>query len=36
MERLHRLGVHCLDAPPQNVSTRLIDRYLSIKEKGQL
>jgi hypothetical protein len=36
MERLQRLGVHCLDLPRQGLSTGLINRYLLIKQRGLL
>lgn len=36
LERLERLGVHCLEAPAQGLSASLINRYLSIKERGLL
>jgi uncharacterized protein (DUF58 family) len=36
MERLQRLGVHCLDLPKQGLSTGLINRYLLIKQRGLL
>lgn len=33
VRRLARLGVHCIDAAPGEVSTRLIDHYLLVKRK---
>jgi uncharacterized protein (DUF58 family) len=33
-ERLHRLGVHCLDVPSAGLSVGLINRYLMIKQRG--
>jgi uncharacterized protein (DUF58 family) len=33
-ERLARLGVHCLDVPREQLSVRLINRYLVIKQRG--
>ncbi len=32
-ERLRRLGVHCLDVPPQAVGMELLNRYLLIKQR---
>ena len=34
LERLERLGVHCLDVPSRGLSVALINRYLMIKERG--
>jgi hypothetical protein len=34
LERLERLGVHCLDVPSRGLSVALINRYLLIKERG--
>jgi uncharacterized protein (DUF58 family) len=34
LERLERIGVHCLDVPVQGLAVGLINRYLSIKERG--
>jgi uncharacterized protein (DUF58 family) len=34
LERLVRLGIHCLDVSPGNLSSSLINRYLLIKERG--
>jgi len=31
--RLRRQGVHCLDAPPAAVSSRLINHYLDVKRR---
>jgi hypothetical protein len=31
--RLRRQGVHCIDAPPEQVSSHLINRYLDIKRR---
>ena len=36
LERVARLGVHCLDVPAQGVSTALLNRYLLIKQRGLL
>jgi uncharacterized protein (DUF58 family) len=36
LERLERLGVHCLDVPSQGLSVGLINRYLRIKQRGLL
>lgn len=33
MDRLHRLGILCLDAPPDRLSAALISRYVEIKSK---
>jgi len=33
-ERLDRLGVHCLDVPRESFSLSLINRYLSVKQRG--
>lgn len=33
IRRLARLGVHCIDAAPDEISTRLVDRYLLVKRK---
>jgi uncharacterized protein (DUF58 family) len=35
-EKLERLGIQCLDAPPDRLSIALINRYLRIKQRGQL
>jgi uncharacterized protein (DUF58 family) len=34
LERLERLGVHCLDVPARGLSVALINRYLLIKQRG--
>lgn len=34
LERIARLGVHCLDAPARHVSAGLLNRYLAIKQRG--
>ncbi len=36
LERVARLGVHCLDVPPQGMSAALLNRYLLIKQRGLL
>jgi uncharacterized protein (DUF58 family) len=36
LERLTRLGVHCLDVPPRGLAPELISRYLMIKQRGLL
>jgi len=36
LERLHRLGVHTIDAVPSQVTTQLINRYLDIKRRELL
>jgi len=33
LHRLRRGGVHCIDTPPHQVSTRLINRYLDVKRR---
>ena len=33
LQRLRRLGVHCLDVPPARVSMHLVNRYLDIKRR---
>lgn len=33
LERLRRLGIHCLDAPSATITTDLINQYLLIKRK---
>jgi uncharacterized protein (DUF58 family) len=33
-ERLERLGIHCLDVPSKGLSVALINRYLTIKQRG--
>ncbi|MCC6780219.1 MAG: DUF58 domain-containing protein [Hyphomicrobiales bacterium] len=34
LERLQRLGVHCLDVPSRGLSVALVNRYLTIKQRG--
>ena len=36
LERITRLGVHCLDVPAEGVSAALLNRYLMIKQRGLL
>ncbi len=36
IERLRRLGVHCLDVPSKSVGIGMLNRYLAIKERDQL
>jgi len=36
LQRLERLGVHCLDVPNRGLSTGLVNRYLLIKQRGFL
>jgi uncharacterized protein (DUF58 family) len=36
LEKLERLGIQCLDAPPSRLSVALINRYLRIKQRGLL
>lgn len=36
LERVARLGVHCLDVPPRGLSSALLSRYLMIKQRGLL
>ena len=36
LERLERLGVHCLDVPSRGLPVGLINRYLPIKQRGLL
>jgi uncharacterized protein (DUF58 family) len=33
LERLRRLGVHCLEAPHDRFGTELLNRYLDIKRR---
>ena len=33
LERLRRLGVHCIDAPAEAISMELVNRYLLIKRQ---
>jgi uncharacterized protein (DUF58 family) len=36
LERLHRMGIHCLDVTPSRLSPALINKYLTIKQRGLL
>jgi uncharacterized protein (DUF58 family) len=36
LKRLRRMGILCLDAPPAQVSTQLLDRYLQIKRREMI
>jgi uncharacterized protein (DUF58 family) len=36
LEKLHRMGVHCLETPPRGLAVSLINRYLLIKRRGLL
>lgn len=36
LERIARLGVHCLDVPARGISSALLNRYLMIKQRGLL
>ena len=36
LERIARMGVHCLDVTVTNMGTALLNRYLTIKSKGLL
>lgn len=36
LERVARLGVHCLDVPARGLSSELLNRYLLIKQRGLL
>ena len=36
LERLTRMGVHCLEVPPRGLPVSLVNRYLTIKERGLL
>ena len=36
LERLTRMGIHCLEVPPRGLAVSLINRYLTIKERGLL
>ncbi|MDR1607918.1 MAG: DUF58 domain-containing protein [Deltaproteobacteria bacterium] len=36
LNRVRRLGVHCLDAPAQQITGALLSRYLLIKQRGLL
>ncbi len=33
LEKLRRMGVHCIDAPPAHVGADLVNRYLAIKRQ---
>ena len=34
LEKLARIGVHCLDVPSSSLPVALINRYLEIKQRG--
>lgn len=36
LDRLRRLGIHCLDAAPKDLSAALISRYIDIKSKEMI
>lgn len=36
LERLHRLGVLCIDSRAEDVSVKLVNEYLSVKQRDQL
>ncbi|QEL22362.1 DUF58 domain-containing protein [Bosea sp. F3-2] len=36
LERLARMGVHCLEIPPRGLAVDLVNRYLTIKQRGLL
>ncbi len=36
LEKLERLGIHCIDVPANQLSTALLNRYLLIKQRGLL
>ncbi|MGB8932200.1 MAG: DUF58 domain-containing protein [Anaeromyxobacteraceae bacterium] len=36
LARLRRVGVQCVDAAPSELSSRLLNRYLDIKRRGQI
>jgi len=36
LERLTRMGVNCLEVPPRGLAVSLVNRYLTIKERGLL
>ncbi|MDR1395621.1 MAG: DUF58 domain-containing protein, partial [Deltaproteobacteria bacterium] len=36
LERITRLGVHCLEAPSGQITAALLNRYLLIKQRGLL
>ena len=36
LEKLERLGIHCIDTPADGLTTALLNRYLLIKQRGLL
>jgi uncharacterized protein (DUF58 family) len=36
LEKLERMGIHCIDAAPNQLSPALLNRYLTIKQRGLL
>jgi uncharacterized protein (DUF58 family) len=36
LEKLERLGIHCIDVPANQLTTALLNRYLLIKQRGLL
>ncbi|MDR1650170.1 MAG: DUF58 domain-containing protein [Synergistaceae bacterium] len=36
LERVSRMGVHCLDVPAETISAALLNRYIAIKRRGLL
>jgi uncharacterized protein (DUF58 family) len=36
LERLTRMGIYCLEVPPRGLAVSLVNRYLTIKERGLL
>jgi uncharacterized protein (DUF58 family) len=36
LEKLERLGIHCIDVPAKDLTTALLNRYLLIKQRGLL
>jgi len=36
LEKLERMGIHCIDVPPHQLSPALLNRYLVIKQRGLL
>jgi uncharacterized protein (DUF58 family) len=36
LEKLERLGIHCIDVPSAQLNTALLNRYLLIKQRGLL
>jgi uncharacterized protein (DUF58 family) len=36
LEKLERLGIHCIDVPASQLTTALLNRYLLIKQRGLL